>query len=83
MANDKGPIRIVIADDHSIVREGLRLILSTDSEFEIAGLAADGQEAMELCARFKPDILLLDVDMPRMTGLEALRRLSEGDSEFI
>jgi DNA-binding NarL/FixJ family response regulator len=68
-------------DDHSIVREGLRLILSVDSEMEVVGQAADGQEALQTVRRLNPDILLLDVDMPRMTGLEALKTLSESDSE--
>jgi|SRR5579884_453644 len=83
MANEKnsGPVRIVIADDHSIVREGLRLILSTDPNFKIVGQAADGVEALEAVRKLKPDVLLLDVDMPRMTGLEALRTLCENDSE--
>jgi DNA-binding NarL/FixJ family response regulator len=72
-----GPIRIVIADDHSIVREGLRLILSTDAAFEVVGQASDGQEAIDIVRKLKPDVLLLDVDMPRLTGLDALRTLSE------
>jgi two-component system, NarL family, nitrate/nitrite response regulator NarL len=82
MANDKksGPIRIVIADDHSIVREGLRLILSTDKEFEVIGQAANGEEAFDMALQLHPDILLLDVDMPRMTGLETLRNLSQNES---
>ena len=74
-------IRIVIADDHSIVREGIRLILSTDKKFEVVGQAADGQEALDVCARLKPDILLLDVDMPRMSGLETLQNLSSRHSD--
>ena len=83
MANEKksGPIRVVLVDDHSIVREGLRLILSSDADLQVVGQAADGQEALEVARRLNPDILLLDVDMPRMTGLEALKTLSESDSE--
>ncbi len=79
MGNEKptGTIRVVIADDHSIVREGLKLILSIDNELEVVGMGADGQEALELSVQLKPDILLLDVDMPRMTGLEALRNLAD------
>jgi DNA-binding NarL/FixJ family response regulator len=83
MKNDKKApaIKIVIADDHSIVREGIRLILSTDKKFQVVGQAADGEEALDLCARLKPDILLLDVDMPRMSGLETLQNLSSRHSE--
>ena len=83
MANEKksGPIRIVVVDDHSIVREGLRLILSVDPTMQVVGQAADGQEALDTVQKVNPDILLLDVDMPRMNGLEALKTLSEGDSD--
>ncbi len=80
MSNDsKGSIRIVIADDHSIVREGLRLILSADPQFDVMGQAADGEEALRMTLLHKPDILLLDVDMPRMTGLETLKKLADRD----
>jgi len=83
MTSDKktGSIRILIADDHSIVREGLRLILSTDQKFQVIGQASDGHEALDAALQLKPDILLLDVDMPRMTGLETLRNLSEKKSQ--
>jgi two-component system nitrate/nitrite response regulator NarL len=78
MANEKksGPIRIIIVDDHSIVREGLRLILSTDPNLEVVGQAADGREGLDLIKQLAPDVALLDVDMPRMTGIEALRELA-------
>jgi len=78
--NKSGPIRIVIADDHSIVREGLRLILSSDKSFQVVGQASNGEEALDVALQLKPDILLLDVDMPRMTGLEALRILASNES---
>ena len=82
MGNDnKGLIRIVIADDHSIVREGLRMILSSEPGFEVLATAADGEEALQIATKQHPDILLLDVDMPRMTGLETLKNLSENDSQ--
>jgi DNA-binding NarL/FixJ family response regulator len=83
MANEKksGPIRVLLADDHSIVREGLRLILSSDTSLQVVGQAADGQEALDVVRKLNPDILLLDVDMPRMTGLETLKTLSENDAE--
>ncbi len=74
-------IRIVIADDHSIVREGLRLILATDNSFVVVGQAADGQEAIDIVQKLKPDVLLLDVDMPRLTGLDALKTLSDNHAD--
>jgi two-component system, NarL family, nitrate/nitrite response regulator NarL len=80
MKNDKKAIKIVIADDHSIVREGIRLILSSDKTFQVIGQAGDGQEALDMCARLKPHILLLDVDMPRMSGLQALQNLKSINS---
>lgn len=83
MGNDsKGLIRIVIADDHSIIREGLRLILSSEPGFEVVATAADGEEALQIAMKQRPDILLLDVDMPRMTGLETLKNLSENDTQI-
>ena len=76
-----GEIRIVLADDHSIVREGLRLILSTDRDLTVVGQASDGEDAIKAVRTLKPDILLLDVDMPRLTGLEALKSLSDSDAD--
>lgn len=69
------PIRILIADDHLIVREGLRLIMDTEPGFELVGEAADGAEAIELAARLQPDVILMDLRMPRMDGLTAIERL--------
>ncbi|NMB90416.1 MAG: response regulator transcription factor [Chloroflexi bacterium] len=71
----KTPIRIVIADDHSIVREGLRLILETRPEFELAGEAADGAEALRLVNELAPDVVLMDLRMPGMDGLTAIERM--------
>lgn len=70
------PIRIVIADDHPIFREGLRRLLESQPGFVVAGEAGDGEDAIAQVARLKPDILLLDMAMPRVTGLDALRGLS-------
>ena len=72
------PIRIVIADDHPIFRDGLRKLLEEEPGLEVVGEAADGAEAVELARRLKPDVLLLDLAMPRRPGLEALRDLKEG-----
>jgi len=70
-------IRILVADDHPIVRDGLIAILSTQPDFEIVGKASTGVEAVEQSETLKPDILLLDLEMPEMDGVEALRRLRD------
>ena len=68
-------IKILIADDHLIIRQGLRLILETENDFEIAGEASDGAEALSLCQKIKPDIVLMDLRMPNMDGLTAIEKL--------
>ena len=68
-------IRIVIADDHPILREGLRKLLEAEPDLRVIGEAGDGVEAVKAVRRLKPDLLLLDLAMPRQTGLEALREI--------
>jgi len=68
-------IRILIVDDHEVVREGLRSILATDPEFELIGEAADGGEAIRLAAELEPDIVLMDLSMPGIGGIEAIERI--------
>ena len=68
-------VRIVLADDHPIVREGLRTVLETQTDFEVVAEAANGEEAIQLVAKLHPDILLLDLEMPLVDGVEAIRRL--------
>src|SRR5438445_3390175 len=67
---------IVLADDHQLMRQGLRALLRSQTDFDIAGEASDGLEAVVLCRQLKPDLLLLDVAMPSLGGLEVARRLS-------
>ena len=70
-------IRVLIADDHAVVRQGLRTFLELQDEIEVVGEAADGVEALELVERTEPDVALLDLVMPRLGGLEAIRRIRE------
>src|SRR2546429_8811132 len=72
------PIRIVIADDHPIFRDGLRRLLEAEPGLKVIGEACDGAEAVRMARQLKPDILLLDLAMPRHPGLEALRELGTG-----
>jgi len=73
---NNGVITIGIADDHTILRDGLRRLLETEPKFQIVGEASDGVEAVELVQSKTPDVLLLDLAMPQMPGLEALRELA-------
>jgi DNA-binding NarL/FixJ family response regulator len=69
------PIRVVIVDDDALVRAALSMILRDDATIELAGEAADGQAGLDLIARAAPDVVLMDIRMPRLDGLEALARL--------
>jgi two-component system, NarL family, response regulator NreC len=70
-------IRILLADDHALVRHGFRMILAAQPDMEIAGEAGNGREAVELAERLKPDVVVMDVTMPELNGIEATRRLIE------
>ena len=67
--------RIVIAEDHTILREGLRALLSSSPDFEIVGEAEDGREAIRCVEKFKPNLILTDLSMPRMNGMDAIREI--------
>ena len=66
-------IRVLIADDHRLFAEALEAILSTDERLEIVGKAADGEEAVGLAVALKPDVILMDIAMPKLDGVEAVR----------
>ena len=70
-------IRVAIADDHAVVRQGLRTFLELQEGMDVVGEAADGEEAVALVERTAPDVVLLDLVMPRVDGLEAIRRIRE------
>jgi DNA-binding NarL/FixJ family response regulator len=73
-------ISTVIADDHALVREGIRSLLERAGDVEVVGDASDGEQAVRLVRELKPDLLLIDLSMPRLNGIEALQRLREEDS---
>jgi two-component system response regulator NreC len=73
----KNPYRIVIAEDHRILREGLQALLSSHPEFEIVGQAEDGLEAIRCVESLSPDLILVDLSMPRMNGLEAIEDIKK------
>ena len=72
-----GPIRVVLADDHWLMRDEVRRILERIPGFEVAGEAPDGQQALELVERLSPDLIVLDIRMPRLNGIEVLKRMKE------
>lgn len=75
--SETGKIRVLIADDHIIVREGLRALLEAQSDIEVVGEAANGNEAVNKTKEIQPDIVLMDITMPGMSGLEATQKIKQ------
>ena len=73
------PTTIVLADDHRIVREGIRKLLETRADYEIVGEAGDGEEAVALVSKHQPDVALMDINMPGVSGIEATRQIGRRD----
>lgn len=77
-ATIQGPtIRVLLADDHAIVREGVKMLLTAEPDIEVVGEAGDGVEVVELARRLKPDVVVMDISMPRLNGVEAARQIKE------
>src|SRR5258708_40357225 len=68
-------IRIVLADDHNVMRDGLRLLLERQPEFSVVGEASDGRQAVALAEAHRPDVVVMDIGMPSLNGIEAARRI--------
>ncbi len=77
-----GVVRILLADDHTVMRAGLRLLLERHENFEVVGEAADGREAVELATEQKPDVVVMDVAMPHLNGVEAARQILSRNPEI-
>ncbi|MBI1294022.1 response regulator [bacterium] len=71
------PIRVFVTDDHAIVRKGITALLSAKAEFEVVGEAENGREAVEEADRLQPDVILMDLEMPEMDGIEAIRAITQ------
>ena len=76
-AADHAEVRVLIADDHGLFVEALEAILSADGRIDVVGYAHDGQEALELSMRLRPDVVLMDISMPVLDGIEATRLITE------
>ncbi|MGK0334421.1 MAG: YesN/AraC family two-component response regulator, partial [Paraglaciecola sp.] len=71
------PIKIVLADDHALVRDGIKSLLEDEADLHVVGEASNGEEALEVATLLKPDLVIMDIRMPRMDGIAAVRVLKE------
>ena len=78
----KKPYRIIITEDHTILRQGLRVLLSSDPDFKIVGEAEDGRESVRLAEALSPDLILMDLSMPKMTGIEAIGEIKKRSTDI-
>ncbi|NBC95499.1 MAG: response regulator [Deinococcus-Thermus bacterium] len=82
MDDGAGPIRVLLVDDHTVVRQGLRMVMSLEDDLDVVGEAANGREAVEAVARDAPDVVLMDLLMPVMNGVEAIRTIKAAHPEI-
>ena len=76
-----GRVKVLVVDDHEIVREGIRMVLAADPELEVVGVASSGKEAIEKVRELEPNVVLMDIGMPGLSGFEATRRIRESHPE--
>jgi DNA-binding NarL/FixJ family response regulator len=81
MEPSRGPIRVLVADDHPVFRRGMRAILGAEPDIELVGEATDGEEAVALALELRPDVVLMDLNMPGVSGIEATRRVLEASPD--
>lgn len=74
------PVKVILADDHSMIREGIKQLLEISGEIQVVGEAADGIECLNLLKKVKADVLLLDINMPKMNGLQVLEKINKGQT---
>ena len=74
-------IRVVLAEDHAVVRAGLERLLATAGDIEVVGQAVDGEQAVKLVAETRPDVVLMDIEMPNLNGIQATKRIMEESGE--
>ncbi len=77
--NGNGKVRVLVVDDHEVVRQGIKMVLETDPELEVVGEAASGEEAIERVREFQPNVVVMDIGMPGLSGFEATRRIRQSD----
>jgi len=75
MGNEQGAISVFLAEDHAVVRSGLRLLINSESNMSVIGEAQNGQEAVDQILQLSPQVVLMDVSMPKLNGLEACRKI--------
>lgn len=76
------PVKVILADDHSMIREGIKQLLEITGEIQVIGEAADGIECLNLLKKVKADVLLLDINMPKMNGLQVLEKINKGQTDI-
>ena len=76
------PIRILLADDHAILRDGIRALLSDEADLQVVGEAENGRQALEQARALRPDIVIMDIGMPLLSGLEATKHIRRDVPEF-